>query len=167
MRIANEAWKLNEKLTQVKELVMRLLYDFLASNPEHKQPTAKGNITLISLDDKIKVSVKARTIYEANEKVNQAKELIQDLVHEWQQKSHPALGAIAGLTAKMNSNEKLTYGDILALKRLNIKDAKWQEAMDMLDNAFIASGTKKIIYVYWRAFTDAEWIEIPLQWSRV
>lgn len=167
IKIANAMDRLNAFEAKIKEQVTAWLFDFLADNPDHKQPTAKGNITLTSLDDRVKVTVKSRTLYDANENINRAKDVISELFTEWQQSSHPALSAIAGLAAKVNSRSRLSYSDVMNFKRLQIKDSRWFKAMELLDSAFFPTGSKQAIYVYWRPDTTSEWIEIPHQWSKV
>ena len=56
---------------------------------------------------------------------------------------------------------------ILGLRRYNIKDANWKDAMELIDKAIQVTSTRQYLAFYQRESIDAPFKLIPLNFSAI
>ena len=122
----------------------------------------KGNITLFSFDGKYKIQRSMHDCIAPNECVLAAKQLIIDCVNGWTENARPELKAVVNRAFTTDKDGSLKLGRLLELRRLDIKDERWQKAMDALTDSLQVVGSRSYIRVYERIGDSNEYRPITL-----
>ncbi len=143
--------------------------DFVALSAQEYKVTLggkKGNTTLLSYDGKYKVQVAVSENIVFDERLQVAKQLIDECLTEWTQDSNDNIKALINQAFQVDKEGKVSTGRVLALRSLDINDAKWDRAMDAISDAIQVTDTKEYIRFYERDEQGA-YHQISLDFSNV
>jgi len=121
----------------------------------------KGNVTLHSFDGKFSIKRQISEHLTFDEQLQAAKALIDECLKEWTQGSPGELRAIVNDAFQVDKEGRITVGRILGLRRLNITDERWQQAMEAISNSLTITGAKAYFRAYERDH-HGRMIAIPL-----
>jgi len=110
----------------------------------------KGNVSLLSFDGRYKVQ---RAIAESivfDERLQAAKALIDSCLREWTAGARPEVVTLVQDAFRVDSAGNIRTGSVLALRRLDIADERWQAAMRAIGEAVQVVGSKSYIRLYER-----------------
>lgn len=110
----------------------------------------KGNITLHSFDGTLKVQFASADNIVFDERLQAAKELVDACIAEWSEGSRPEIKAIVQAAFDTDKEGKLNTGRVLSLRRLDIRDPKWLQAMQAIGDSVTVVGSKQYIRFYER-----------------
>ena len=96
-----------------------------------------------------------------------AKALIDECLVDWSSGINDNLKLIIDRAFQVNKEGKLNTGEILSLRRLNIKDEKWLRAMEAINNSIRVTLTRAYVRFYERKNIDAQWVAITLDIASV
>ena len=122
----------------------------------------KGNITLISFDGKYKITRQMADTIAFGEQLMAAKILIDECVHEWSVGSSDNIKALVLQAFQTDKVGKINTGRVLGLRQLDIKDEKWQLAMQAIADSMHTASTKPYVRFYKRNDTTQEYVAISL-----
>jgi hypothetical protein len=122
----------------------------------------KGNVTLVSYDGKYKLVRQMQDKIVFGEQLMAAKALIDECVHEWSQGANDNIMALVNHAFQTDKEGKINTGRVLALRRLDIKDDKWQSAMQAIADSMQTASTKPYIRFYKRSDATGEYLPINL-----
>ena len=122
----------------------------------------KGNVTLLSFDGRFKVqrAIQERIVFD--ERLQAAKALIDACIHEWSQGARSEIRTLINSAFEVDKEGNINTGRVLGLRRLDIPDAQWQQAMQAISDAVQVSGSKSYIRVYERVGDTDEYKPIKL-----
>lgn len=122
----------------------------------------KGNVTLLSYDGRYKVqrAIQERIVFD--ERLQAAKALIDACIIEWSAGSRPEICVLVNSAFEVDKEGNINTGRVLGLRRLDIKDAKWQQAMLAISDAVQVAGSKTYIRIYERVGESDEYKPISL-----
>ena len=127
----------------------------------------KGNITLHSFDGRFKIQRAHAEHITFDERLQAAKTLIDECLNEWTQNANPNLQTIVHKAFEVDKEGNLSTSRILALRRLNIKDERWAQAMDIIADSIQVVGSKAYVRVYERVGDSDEYAPISLDVASV
>lgn len=122
---------------------------------------AKGNVTLVSFDGRYKLTRQIGEHITFDERLQAAKALIDECLHDWAKDSRPELRALINDAFQVDQAGRINTGRILGLRRLEITDERWQRAMSAIGDSVQVTGTKAYVRVYKRD-ADGRYQVIPL-----
>jgi hypothetical protein len=122
----------------------------------------KGNITLHTFDGQYKLQLATAEALTFDERLQAAKALIDLCVNEWAQGSRPEIKVLVQQAFQTDKEGDLNVGRIMALRRLEITDARWQEAMKAIGESVQVIGSKQYIRFYERIGDTDRYSPIPL-----
>jgi len=122
----------------------------------------KGNLTLLSFDGRYKVIRANADNIVFDERLYAAKELIDQCLRDWSKDAHPGLMMMVNDAFRADRNGELRTARVLALRRHNIDDPRWNRAMDAISDALQVVGSKSYIRVYERVGDSDQYRLIPL-----
>lgn len=122
----------------------------------------KGNITLYSFDGSIKVQVAIAESVSFDERLQVAKQLIDECIKDWAQGSRAEIQVLVQSAFQTDKEGKINTGRVLALRRLEITDPKWQTAMRAIGESLQVSGSKEYVRFYERVGNTDQYRAIPL-----
>lgn len=127
----------------------------------------KGNVTLHSFDGKYRVERKMTDYIVFDERLQVAKELIDECIREWTDGSRSEVKALVDHAFKANSEGKVSTHRILGLRRLNINHPTWNKAMQAITDSMEVVETKAYLRVYERDETTKAYKPISLNLSAI
>lgn len=110
----------------------------------------KGNVTLYSFDGRYKVIRAIAEHLVFDERLQAAKELIDACLREWTEGARPEVVAIVQDAFRTDTAGNVRAWQVLSLRRLDITDARWQQAMTAISEAVQVVGSKSYIRLYER-----------------
>jgi hypothetical protein len=127
---------------------------------------AKGNVTLMSYDQSLKVVRQVQETLTFDEGLQAAKALIDECIKHWTEGSPGELRALVDNAFQVDKEGRIATGRILGLRRLNIADERWQQAMQAIADSIQITGSKPYIRVYERK-PDGGYVAIPLDMAAI
>ena len=127
----------------------------------------KGNISLLSFDGKYKVQVAISESLTFDERLQAAKQLIDECITSWTEGSRSEIRALINNAFQVDKEGKINTGRILSLRRLEITDEKWEKAMQAISDSLQVVGSKTYVRVYQRQEPDGRWEPISLDIAAV
>lgn len=122
----------------------------------------KGNVTLLSYDGKYKIARQMQDKITFGEQLMAAKALIDECVHEWAVNANDNIKALVNHAFQTDKEGKINTGRVLSLRRLDIKDEKWQHAMQAIADSMQTASTKPYIRFYKRNDITQDYAAISL-----
>lgn len=170
MEIVHKAQALSEVLTQLKAEIHGDIGAFVEMSAEQYGVALggpKGNVSLLSFDGKYKVLRASQDNIVFDERLQAAKALIDQCLTDWSQGAHKGLMVMIDDAFRADKNGELRTARILALRRHDIDDERWNRAMDAISDALQVVGSKSYIRVYERIGDTENYRQIPLDISAV
>ena len=127
----------------------------------------KGNVTLISFDGRYKLVRSMQDKLTFGEQLMAAKALIDECVHEWALNADDNIKVLVNHAFQTDKEGKINTGRVLGLRRLEIRDAKWQSAMQAIADSIQTASTKPYVRFYKRNDTTGEYQPISLDVAAV
>ena len=122
----------------------------------------KGNVTLFSFDKRYKVQRAMSENIVFDERLQAAKSLIDECLHEWTANANPNLQAIVNRAFEVDKEGNISTGRVLSLRRLEIADTRWVQAMQAISDSIQTVGSKAYVRLYERVGDTDEYMPIPL-----
>lgn len=127
----------------------------------------KGNVTLLSFDGRIKVQRAMADSITFDERLQAAKLLIDECLHDWTTGARPELTALIDRAFEVDREGNIRTGAVLALRRVAIEDERWQRAMQAISDAAQVVASKAYVRVYERIGDSDRWAPIALNVAEV
>ena len=127
-----------------------------------KRGGTKGNITLPTYDGAFKLQIATAENVTFDERLQAAKTLIDECINEWAKGSRPEIMVLVQQAFQTDKEGNLNVGRILGLRRLEIADARWQEAMKAISESVQVIGTKQYVRLYERVGDSDRYVPIAL-----
>ncbi len=124
--------------------------DLSAEQYDAKLGGKKGNLTLYSFDGKYRIQRAIQDRIAFDERLQAARVLIDECLADWTEGASPELQAIVNQAFDTDKEGQINTGRVLSLRRLDIKDERWQRAMTAIGEAVQVVGSKSYIRVYER-----------------
>ena len=120
-----------------------------------------GNVTLTNFDASFKV-VRSIDEYQVfDERLQAAKVLIDECITEWAAGSCSELRTLINGAFQVDKQGRLNVNRILSLRRLDITDERWQQAMTAIGESLQTVGSKPYLRIYERQ-ADGGYKPLPL-----
>lgn len=168
--LAMKARALNETLRSFKAGVFNDINAFVELSAEAygvKWGGKKGNITLYSFDGSIKIQIAIAEHVVFDERLQAAKQLIDECIKDWSQGSRAEIQVLVQSAFQTDKEGKINTGRVLALRRLEITDTKWQTAMRAIGESLQVVGSKEYVRFYERVGNTDQYRPISLDIAAV
>ncbi|HDR0691088.1 DUF3164 family protein [Pasteurella oralis] len=136
--------------------------DLSAEKYDAKIGGNKGNITLFSYDGKYKIQRAINDNLQFDERIQAAKVLIDECLNEWSEGSRPELRALIERAFNVDKEGNLNTSHILGLRRVDIKDKRWLNAMQAISESVQVVSSKAYVRIYERVGDTDTWKPISL-----
>ena len=122
----------------------------------------KGNVTLFSYDGKYKIQRAINESLQFDERIQAAKVLIDECLNEWSEGSRPELKALIERAFNVDKEGNLNTSRILGLRRVDIQDPRWQNAMQAISESVQVVSSKAYVRLYERVGESDQYVPIAL-----
>jgi len=127
----------------------------------------KGNVSLVSFDGRYKVQRAIQDTLCFDEGLQAAKALIDTCLHAWSEGAPSELRALINDAFDVDREGRISTARILSLRRLDIRDARWLQAMAALNDSVRVQCSKSYLRVYQRDETSGDYRAIALDLATV
>lgn len=168
--LMHKAIAMNKALRDFKSETFGNINAFIEMSVEQynvKQGGKKGNVTLFSFDGKYKVQFAVAENIQFDERLQAAKDLIDECIKEWSAGSSPEIQVLVQDAFKTDKEGNLNHGRILGLRRLDIKDERWQRAMVAIGESVQVVGSKQYVRFYQRREDTDQYDAISMDFASV
>jgi hypothetical protein len=110
----------------------------------------KGNVSLLSFDGELKVQRAMADTITFDERLQAAKELIDECLREWTADARPEIALLVQDAFRVDAAGNIRTGSVLALRRLDIQDERWLRAMQAIGDAVQVVGSRSYVRFYKR-----------------
>ena len=139
----------------------------LAERYNVKRGGRRDGVQLTSFDGLLRVEVSVADTLTLGAELSAAKDLIDQCITRWSNGANGNLTAIVNSAFAVGESGKLRVDRIVELRRLEIEDDTWREAMRAIGDALRVQQSRSYIRFYRRANMDARFEQITLDLSRV
>ena len=122
----------------------------------------KGKVTLFSYDGKYKIQRAINESLQFDERIQAAKVLIDECLNEWSEGSRPELKALIERAFNVDKEGNLNTSRILGLRRVEIQDSRWQNAMQAISESVQVVSSKAYVRLYERVGETDQYVPIAL-----
>lgn len=158
-RIIAQANAVQTTLRDFKETAMSDIAAFLeiaANQYNVKMGGRKGNLSLVSYDGRFKVLVAVSDSLNFDERLQIAKQLVDECIHAWAKDSNDNIKALVEHAFQTDKKGKINTARVFSLMRLKIDDEKWQTAMKALKDSIQITSTSEYLRLYQREEGEEE-----------
>lgn len=162
--IMQKTFAQRDLLKKFKEDVWSDIQEFLhISSEQHgvEHGGKKGNITLTTYDGKYKLMVAVSDNLQFNEKLQVAKQLIDNCIKRWSKGIRPEIKVLIDDAFQVDKQGNINTNRVLGLRRLQIDDPEWLEAMQCITDSLTVISSKTYLRFYQRTDKGA-YEQIPL-----
>lgn len=160
---------LREDMQRKKAMLFAAFNDFVALSAQEydvQMGGKKGNTTLLSYDGKYKVQLAVSENIVFDERLQVAKQLIDECLTDWTRDSSDNIKVIINKAFEVDKAGKISTHRVLSLRSLDIADSQWQRAMDAISDAIQITDSKEYIRFYERD-SDGAYHQVSLDFSNV
>jgi hypothetical protein len=122
----------------------------------------KGNVTVTTFDGQYKIVRQVQDTITFDERLQVAKELIDQCIQEWSKGSKAEIKALVNNAFQVDKAGKISTTRVLGLRSININDAKWLEAMKAIGDSMQIASSKSYMRFYERDAHTGEYYPISL-----
>lgn len=126
----------------------------------------KNNMSFTTIDGEKRLRVDQNTIKSFDEKILVAKAKIDSLIEKWAKGSNVNLVAIVKQAFELDQSGNINVARVLSLRRLNVDDSEWKEAMDLIGDSFQPVMSKQYLNMQVRQ-KDGRYAAIDLNFARM
>jgi len=162
--------KEREAMRALKANLLAETYAFIDLSAEQfgaKMGGKKGNITLHSYDGNFKMQIQISEYISFDERLQVAKALIDECIHDWSDGANENILALVNDAFQVDKEGKVSTARILGLRRLNITDLKWQQAMTAIADSMTTVGSKTYIRCYERKGIEDDYQQVSLDFAKL
>ncbi|PTQ68152.1 DUF3164 family protein [Pseudomonas sp. GV071] len=163
--LVDRATELNNELADYKAVAFGDIEAFIELSAEQygaKVGGRKGNVTLLSFDGRFKIVRAVQENIAFDERLQAARALIDDCLHEWTQGARPEVLTLVNDAFRTDTKGEIRTARVLALRRLDIQDPRWLRAMQAIGDACQVIGSRSYIRVYERMGDSDQYQPISL-----
>lgn len=170
MSLVTEGLELNNRLAAFKRKAFEDIAAFIEISAERfdvRVGGTKGNVRLTTYARDWKVERSIQEYLSFGEQLIAAKALIDECITEWAQGSRAELNALVNSAFQVDREGRISTNRVLSLKRIDIKDPKWQRAMAAIHESIQITGTRSYVRIYRRKGEGQDYEAVPLDISSV
>lgn len=125
----------------------------------------KGNMTFITFDGRLKISVAISDTLVFDERLQIAKGLIDECVQQWLVGARPEIAALINDAFQVDKAGNISTWRVLALRKLDITDETWVQAMRALNDSVQVQSSKSYVRFYRRVGDSERYEPVSLDFA--
>lgn len=144
--LVSRARRLSTIISQEKQLMSEAIAAYLDAVAAAKGEEWSGGTVLynFSMDEAVLIKIAKRWTFD--EKLNIAKQKIDECIRAWSPGSNSKLVALVNRAFDVDSKGEVDARQIIGLRQLNFDDPLWNEAMDLISDSQKVQSTKTYFY---------------------
>lgn len=164
-RVYGRALRLQQQLIKTKADVVSLVDDYLTALAAQYSDEWKGNAELVTFDGQLKLEVKVSEGLEFDERLQLAKQMIDDCLLRWSGGARDEIKALISRAFQIDTKGRINVRSILTLRQFKFADPVWQQAMTIIGDSLRVKLTRRYINIYVRNAQSGRYELLQLNWS--
>jgi len=163
--IIGSARGLKEEMKLFKGNILDDIHTFVTLAAEQYDTVlggSKGNLSLVTFDGRYKVMLSVSDTLTFDERLQIAKQLIDDCIHTWTKDSNDNIKALIEHAFQTDKAGNINTARVLGLFKLKIDDPDWKKAMEALKDSISVASSKSYIRLYERTGEEGKYQQISL-----
>lgn len=164
-RLAKEAEELSGTIADFRERAFDEIAAFVDQSAEEygaKMGGKKGNMQLFNYDGSYRITIQRGETKTFDERLQVAKSIIDECIHSWAKGSNRNLQALVDHAFQVDKAGKVSVERILGLRRLDINDERWENAMKAIADSIQIVGSKRYFRVHRRIGESESYVPVSL-----
>lgn len=168
-KIMKKAIKLEVMMSKFKYEIMEEVNKYLkyVENNAGVETNSKGNVVLSDYSGVNQIEISKNDMYEYDEKLIIAKDLIDECLVEWSSDSNINLKAIVSEAFNVDKKGKVNQYMIFRLTKLEINHPTWLKAMELIRQSQDVVGSRQYVSLRRRASPNDKYETINLNFSSI
>ncbi len=165
-----QALLIQERLRKFKKGVLADIgkyLDWLASKHGEESLSPGGNYMLTGFSGNKRLQIKVNKVIEFDERLQLAKKKIDACLERWSKGANDNFKVVVFDAFKVDRKGNVDTKRILGLRKLQINDAEWVAAMELITEAVTITGNRSYLIFQLKADKDAEWETLRLDLAGV
>ena len=133
---------------------------------QRKRGGPKGNRTYMSFDGRRRVMVQVQDRIAFGPELQVARDLINERIADWSADAREEVQALINHAFEPDKEGMVSREAVFALRRLDIKDERWQKAREAITDSIRIVGSASYIRIQVRADPDHDWTTIPIDLAK-
>lgn len=168
--LIDQAKAIHTTLIEFKARAFQDIEAFVETSVEQygvKSRSVKGNLTLTSFSGRymIRLQIQDRLVFD--ERLHAAKALIDECITSWSESSRDEIKVLVNDAFRVDKAGQINTARVLGLRRLPIKDGRWQRAMAAISDSVSVANSKPYVRFYERREGSDEYSPICLDIAAV
>ncbi len=143
------------------------LIELSADKYSIKMGGKKGNVSLTSYDGRYKVQRSIAENIDFDERLQVAKELIDQCIQRWADGLDSKVRVLVDHAFQVDKAGNISTSRILSLRRINIDDEQWKQAMEAIADSIRVSGSTTYLRLYERIGESEQYSPISLDIAKL
>jgi hypothetical protein len=163
--LVSQALALNRQLAEFKIAAHGDIAAFVEASAEEygvKLRGVKGNVTLYSFDGRWKVVRQVQDTIRFDERLKAAKALIDECITTWSEGSRAEIKVLVNDAFEVDREGEVKLARVLGLRRLDIRDPKWRQAMQAITDSVSVIGSRSYVRIYERVGESDQYRAVTL-----
>ena len=170
VEMVNKAKELKKQLIAFKLGGMgdiAALIELSADKYNVKMGGKKGNVSLTSYDGRYKVQRSIAENIDFDERLQVARELIDQCIQRWANGIDSKVRVLVDHAFQVDKQGNISTSRILSLRRINIDDEQWKQAMEAIADSIRVSGSTTYLRIYERVGESEQYAPISLDIAKL
>lgn len=126
----------------------------------------KGNMSFITVDGLVKVSVSVADSIMFGPELQTAKKLVDECVASWSKGADEKLVAVVNRAFQTDKEGQINRANLLYLLRWKIDDERWERATEAIKDSMHIVGSKRYVLVHKRKDFDSAWEAVSINMAK-
>ncbi len=126
----------------------------------------KGNRTYQTFDGLMKIEVRVNDLLDIGPELQIGKALLDECLTEWAEDSRPEVRALITKTFATDKEGQVNRSLLFTLLSLDVKDERWNRAMEAIRAAIRVVGSKTYYRIQMRDAPDAPWNSVTIDLAK-
>jgi len=168
-KVLGFALPLSDQISRFKQHTFEDIDGFvalLAQEYGEQRGGQRGNLTFLSFDGCMKVTVQVADNISFGPELQIAKGLFDECLNEWSADGPAELKAVVTRAFNTDKEGKINVSEILSILRLDIEDDRWGRAVQATRDAMRVVGTKSYVRCYQRDDAQGQWKPVNIDLAK-
>lgn len=164
-KLIKRAQRLETRIQNEKQYIKTEVEKFLNRYTDNK--TVEGNVQLSDYANLNLVIFRSNDIIRFDERLNSAKSYIDKCLKKWSSSANGNLRAIVTEAFNVDKKGRVNTFMILRLTKINIPDADWKKAIQLIQDSINIAGTRSYLSFQRRNSAEEEFQPVKLNFKDV
>ena len=166
-RVSKLSAKLESEKTEIVDAIEKYLKELAKDNKVREN--WKGNILLYNFSQNLCIERRIDETVSFDERLQMVKTTIDKWINNKLKDTDPTLSKVIAQAFSVDKQGRINTAMLLKLKRIDIQDAEWKKAMQLLDDSIFVKSSKMALRFRSKDLSVPEggWVEVSLNFNDI